>query len=147
MGIKPLPASLGSAIEVMEQSELVADVLGEHVFDFFLRNKRQEWQDYRHDVSPLRARPLPAAPLTSDGPRLAPRCPMHHASDDRGPSPGSASPHPDRAVGHLADPPWPPFAAARPPTWRAPDGLRQAVMGDTADPDQALLGLVRVASP
>src|SRR5688500_9541308 len=41
MGIKPLPASLGRALEVMEESELVADVLGEHVFDFFLRNKRQ----------------------------------------------------------------------------------------------------------
>jgi glutamine synthetase len=51
MGIKPLPASLGRALEVMEESELVADVLGEHVFDFFLRNKRQEWQDYRHEVS------------------------------------------------------------------------------------------------
>jgi glutamine synthetase len=51
MGIKPLPASLGRALEVMEESELVADVLGEHVFDFFLRNKRQEWLDYRHEVS------------------------------------------------------------------------------------------------
>jgi len=51
MGIKPLPSSLGRALEVMEESELVADVLGEHVFDFFLRNKRQEWLDYRHEVS------------------------------------------------------------------------------------------------
>jgi glutamine synthetase len=51
MGIKPLPASLGRALEVMEESELVADILGEHVFDFFLRNKRQEWLDYRHEVS------------------------------------------------------------------------------------------------
>ncbi|MEO7448009.1 MAG: type I glutamate--ammonia ligase [Humibacillus sp.] len=51
MGIAPLPTSLGRALEVMEASELVADVLGEHVFDFFLRNKRQEWQDYRHEVS------------------------------------------------------------------------------------------------
>jgi glutamine synthetase len=51
MGIKPLPASLGLALEVMEESELVAEVLGEHVFDFFLRNKRQEWLDYRHEVS------------------------------------------------------------------------------------------------
>ncbi|MEO7752647.1 MAG: type I glutamate--ammonia ligase [Terracoccus sp.] len=51
MGIEPLPSSLGRALEVMEQSELVADILGEHVFDFFLRNKRQEWQDYRREVS------------------------------------------------------------------------------------------------
>ena len=31
----------------MERSELVAETLGEHVFDFFLRNKRAEWEDYR----------------------------------------------------------------------------------------------------
>jgi glutamine synthetase len=35
----------------MERSELMADVLGEHVFDFFLRNKRQEWEDYRRQVT------------------------------------------------------------------------------------------------
>ena len=43
MGIKPLPASLNEAIAIMESSELVAETLGEHVFDFFLRNKRAEW--------------------------------------------------------------------------------------------------------
>ena len=36
----------------MEQSELVAETLGEHVFDFFLRNKRAEWESYRGQVSP-----------------------------------------------------------------------------------------------
>jgi glutamine synthetase len=36
----------------MESSELVAETLGEHVFDFFLRNKRQEWIDYRRQVTP-----------------------------------------------------------------------------------------------
>ena len=35
----------------MENSELVAETLGEHVFDFFLRNKRAEWQDYRRQVT------------------------------------------------------------------------------------------------
>jgi hypothetical protein len=30
-----------------ENSELLAETLGEHVFDFFLRNKRQEWEEYR----------------------------------------------------------------------------------------------------
>ena len=35
----------------MERSELVAESLGEHVFDFFLRNKRREWEDYRHQVT------------------------------------------------------------------------------------------------
>jgi len=51
MGIEPLPASLVEAIEVMERSELVARTLGEHVFEFFLRNKRAEWEDYRRQVT------------------------------------------------------------------------------------------------
>ncbi len=51
MGIKPLPSSLHQAITAMEASELVAETLGEHVFDFFLRNKRAEWDDYRNQVT------------------------------------------------------------------------------------------------
>ena len=47
MGLRPLPASLDHAIHLMEESELVAETLGEHVFDFFLRNKRAEWAAYR----------------------------------------------------------------------------------------------------
>jgi glutamine synthetase len=53
LGIKPLPSSLAEAIQAMEESELVAETLGEHVFDFFLRNKRAEWQDYRRQVTPF----------------------------------------------------------------------------------------------
>ena len=52
MGIEPLPQNLSEAITLMERSELVAETLGEHVFDFFLRNKRREWQDYRVQVTP-----------------------------------------------------------------------------------------------
>jgi glutamine synthetase len=51
LGIDPLPSSLAEAIRVMERSELVAETLGEHVFEFFLRNKRAEWDDYRRQVS------------------------------------------------------------------------------------------------
>ena len=51
MGITPLPTSLAEAIRAMENSELVAETLGEHVFDFFLRNKRAEWDEYRRNVS------------------------------------------------------------------------------------------------
>ncbi len=36
----------------MEDSELVAEALGEHVFEFFLRNKRVEWDEYRSQVTP-----------------------------------------------------------------------------------------------
>ena len=46
-----LPANLDEAIAVMEQSELVRQTLGEHVFEYVLRNKRAEWQDYRRQVS------------------------------------------------------------------------------------------------
>ena len=51
LGIDPLPQSLDEAISVMQGSELVAETLGEHVFDFFLRNKREEWREYRHQVT------------------------------------------------------------------------------------------------
>ncbi|MGE5698061.1 MAG: type I glutamate--ammonia ligase [Candidatus Sericytochromatia bacterium] len=52
MGYKELPGSLGVALAEMENSELVAEALGEHVFDFFLRNKRAEWENYRRQVTP-----------------------------------------------------------------------------------------------
>jgi len=51
LGIDPLPQSLDEALSVMQGSELVAQTLGEQVFDFFLRNKRDEWRDYRHQVT------------------------------------------------------------------------------------------------
>jgi glutamine synthetase len=51
LGIEPLPKSLNEAIVIAEKSELLAETLGEHVFDFFLRNKRAEWDAYRGQVS------------------------------------------------------------------------------------------------
>ena len=51
LGLDPLPANLSEAISAMENSELVAETLGEHVFDFFLRNKRAEWAEYRRQVT------------------------------------------------------------------------------------------------
>ncbi|GAA2162032.1 MULTISPECIES: type I glutamate--ammonia ligase [Glycomyces] len=50
-GYQPLPGNLAEALDAMESSELVAEVLGEHVFDYFLKNKRQEWEDYRTQVT------------------------------------------------------------------------------------------------
>lgn len=46
-----LPANLNEAIGQMEKSALVRETLGEHVFEYVLRNKRAEWQDYRRQVS------------------------------------------------------------------------------------------------
>jgi glutamine synthetase len=51
-----LPQNLSEALVEMENSELVAETLGEHVFDFFLRNKRAEWDNYRRHVTPYELR-------------------------------------------------------------------------------------------
>jgi glutamine synthetase len=51
VGAKRLPETLSEALDLMEQSDLVADALGEHVFDWFLRNKRAEWDRYQQHVS------------------------------------------------------------------------------------------------
>jgi glutamine synthetase len=51
LGLAQLPKNLHDAIAVAERSELLAETLGEHVYEFFLRNKRQEWEEYRGQVS------------------------------------------------------------------------------------------------
>lgn len=51
VGAKRLPDTMAGALDLMEDSDLVADALGEHVFDWFLRNKREEWNRYQHHVS------------------------------------------------------------------------------------------------
>ena len=47
LGIKSLPDSLGEAILITEQSELVKKALGDHVFTRFIELKKKEWEDYR----------------------------------------------------------------------------------------------------
>ena len=60
-GITALPQSLAEALDEMERSELVAEALGEHIFEWFLRNKRSEWTDYKSQVTPFElARYLPS---------------------------------------------------------------------------------------
>lgn len=51
LGHQPLPGTLHDALRVMTDSEFVAEVLGEHVFETLLRNKAQEWDDYRVQVT------------------------------------------------------------------------------------------------
>jgi glutamine synthetase len=59
-GIASLPRNLDEALRTMEDSELVAETLGDHVFEYFLRNKRVEWDEYRAQVTPFElARYLP----------------------------------------------------------------------------------------
>lgn len=50
-GIRELPGSLAEAVDLMETSELVADALGEHVFEWFIRNKRDEFRSYKAAIS------------------------------------------------------------------------------------------------
>jgi glutamine synthetase len=50
-GIRRLPETLAEALGELAESELLAEALGEHVVDWFLRNKRKEWDRYQHHVS------------------------------------------------------------------------------------------------
>ena len=51
LGIEQLPETLGEAIELTAESELVLRTLGEHMFNRFVEIKRQEWEDYRVQVT------------------------------------------------------------------------------------------------
>ena len=51
LGIDALPGDLHEALEAMGTSSLVRTALGEHVFDWYLANKREEWEAYRSTVS------------------------------------------------------------------------------------------------
>ena len=53
LGVQPLPRSLNEALDVMEESKLARDTLGEHVFEWFLRNKRAEWSEFQSRVTPF----------------------------------------------------------------------------------------------
>ena len=48
-----LPQSLGEAVDLMARSELLQETLGEHQVEWFLRNKRAEWNAYRGQVTPF----------------------------------------------------------------------------------------------
>ncbi|MBU6315139.1 MAG: type I glutamate--ammonia ligase [Acidobacteria bacterium] len=51
LGVETLPQSLSDSLKVMERSQLVQEALGEHIFEWFLRNKRSEWRQYKTHVS------------------------------------------------------------------------------------------------
>jgi len=50
-GIETLPDSLGHAIAITEESELVKKTLGEHIFSRFIEIKKKEWDDYKIQVT------------------------------------------------------------------------------------------------
>jgi glutamine synthetase len=51
-GIESLPEDLYEAIQVSERSELLRETLGDHVFEFLIRNKHEEWDAYKSYVTP-----------------------------------------------------------------------------------------------
>jgi glutamine synthetase len=50
-GIKSLPEDLFEAIRIAEGSKLVKECLGEKVFEYFIRNKKMEWDEYKAQVT------------------------------------------------------------------------------------------------
>lgn len=53
LGIKSIPDSLGRAIDLAENSDLLRRALGDHVFHRFIELKSAEWDQYRMQVSPF----------------------------------------------------------------------------------------------
>ena len=56
LGIHPLPSSLSDALRAMRSSDLVAEALGEQVFEHLLREKDNEWREYRRQITPAELR-------------------------------------------------------------------------------------------
>jgi glutamine synthetase len=55
-----LPGTLKEAVDTMEGSKLLHETLGEHLVEWFLRNKRAEWAAFAESVTPFElARYLP----------------------------------------------------------------------------------------
>ena len=96
LGVEQLPESLGEAIELTAESELVLRTLGEHMFNRYVEIKRQEWDDYRVQVTQweldrylsilCRRRPGPAQAIGRGGARGASASP---AAGGRTPSGGA----------------------------------------------------------
>jgi glutamine synthetase len=50
-GIATLPSTLGEAINLFEHSETMKEILGEHIHEFFVMNKKAEWDAFQLNVS------------------------------------------------------------------------------------------------
>ena len=50
-GIAALPGSLHEAIKLAENSQLLQETLGDHVFRVFLENKKLEWNEFRTQIT------------------------------------------------------------------------------------------------
>ena len=69
-GIRSLPEDLVEAIHLAEGSDVLREALGDHVHEFLIRNKREEWDAFKSYVTPVRAGALPPDPVgTASSPR------------------------------------------------------------------------------
>ena len=51
-GIRSLPEDLIEAIHLAEGSTVLREALGDHVHEYLMRNKREEWDGYKAHVTP-----------------------------------------------------------------------------------------------
>lgn len=51
LGIATLPDSLGEAVELFASSDLMREVLGEHIHSYLVEAKREEWNSYQRNVT------------------------------------------------------------------------------------------------
>ncbi len=51
LGVRRLPETLSEALDELDASELMRETLGAHTMDWFVKNKRREWDRYQHHVS------------------------------------------------------------------------------------------------
>ncbi|WP_264844739.1 type I glutamate--ammonia ligase [Caldinitratiruptor microaerophilus] len=50
LGIRPLPGSLGQALDALREDEVIQEALGPHIYAHFLEAKEVEWEIYRSQV-------------------------------------------------------------------------------------------------
>lgn len=51
LGIESLPANLGHALSFFEESQLMKETLGKHIFEHFIYIKNKEWDEFRTQVT------------------------------------------------------------------------------------------------
>jgi glutamine synthetase len=56
LNIDCLPGDLNRAIEYAEESDLLRETLGDHIFEQFIASKKVEWDDYRIQIHPFETR-------------------------------------------------------------------------------------------
>ena len=50
-GIRELPGTLSEALDELEQDEVICGALGDHVLSHYVEAKREEWNEYRTQVT------------------------------------------------------------------------------------------------